>query len=103
RGLLGLAFHPDFEQNGRFFVDYTNRSGDTVIARYHADPSADVADDTSAQILLEIDQPFPNHNGGQLAFGPDGYLYVGMGDGGSANDPRENGQSDSTLLGKLLR
>jgi cysteine-rich repeat protein len=103
RGLLGLAFHPDFEQNGRFFVNYTNRSGATVIARYHANPSADVADADSGQILLTIEQPFANHNGGHLAFGPDGYLYVGMGDGGSANDPREAGQSDTTLLGKMLR
>lgn len=103
RGLLGLAFHPNFEQNGRFFVNYTNRAGDTVVARYHAEPTADVADENSAQVLLEVDQPFANHNGGHIAFGRDGYLYVGMGDGGSANDPREAGQDDNTLLGKLLR
>jgi cysteine-rich repeat protein len=103
RGLLGLAFHPDFERNGRFFVNYTDRAGDTVIARYQAVPSADVANATSAQIVLTQDQPFANHNGGSIVFGPDGYLYAGLGDGGSFNDPQENGQSDQTLLGKMLR
>ena len=104
RGLLGLAFHPRYSENGFFFVDYTNVSGDTVIARYRlgaGDPN--VADPGSGVTLLTIPQPFANHNGGQLAFGPDGYLYVGMGDGGSANDPFCNGQRDETLLGKILR
>lgn len=103
RGLLGLAFHPDFETNGRFFVDYTNRAGNTVIARYQvgADPDR-VAPDTE-RILLTIDQPFPNHNGGEVEFGPDGYLYIGMGDGGSGGDPFDNAQNDDALLGKLLR
>jgi len=103
RGLLGIAFHPDFERNGRFFVDYTNVDGDTVIARYRLAGDADHADRDSEQILLTIAQPFPNHNGGQLAFGPDGALYVGMGDGGSGGDPFDNAQNDDTLLGKLLR
>jgi hypothetical protein len=104
RGLLGLAFHPRYSENGFFFVDYTNVGGDTVIARYRVSASnPNVADLTSGVILLTIDQPFANHNGGQLAFGPDGYLYIGMGDGGSANDPMCNGQRDETLLGKILR
>ena len=103
QGLLSVAFHPDYANNGFFFVDYTNVNGNTVIARYHVSANPDVADPTSAKILLTIDQPYPNHNGGQLVFGPDGYLYVGMGDGGSANDPHNNGQSLDTLLGKILR
>jgi glucose/arabinose dehydrogenase len=104
RGLLGLAFHPRYAENGFFFVDYTNLGGDTVIARYRVSPSnPNVADLASGVILLTIEQPFANHNGGQLAFGPDGYLYIGMGDGGSANDPMCNGQRDETLLGKILR
>jgi len=104
RGLLGLAFHPRYSENGLFFVDYTDTAGDTVIARYRVsggDPNA--ADPSTGVTLLTISQPFANHNGGQLAFGPDGYLYVGMGDGGSANDPMCNGQRDESLLGKILR
>ena len=103
RGLLSVAFQPDYATNGFLFVDYTNKEGNTVIARYHVADNPDQADPNSAKILLTIDQPYPNHNGGQLAFGPDGYLYVGMGDGGSANDPHNNGQSLNTLLGKILR
>jgi len=103
QGLLGLAFHPDFESNNRFFVNYTNANGDTVVARYEIGGNPDEADLSSEKILLTISQPFGNHNGGQVAFGPDGFLYVGMGDGGSAGDPQENGQRDDTLLGKLLR
>jgi glucose/arabinose dehydrogenase len=102
RGLLGLAFDPDFEDNGRFFVNYTNNSGDTVIAAYRT-TSPHRADRSSARIVLTFDQPFPNHNGGGLAFGPDGYLYIGSGDGGSAGDPLGNGQALDTLLGKMLR
>lgn len=104
RGLLGLAFHPRYSENGLFFVDYTDTAGDTVIARYRVsggDPNA--ADPSTGVTLLTIAQPFANHNGGQLAFGPDGYLYVGMGDGGSGNDPMCNGQRDESLLGKILR
>jgi glucose/arabinose dehydrogenase len=104
RGLLGLAFHPDYENNGLFFVNYTDLNGDTVIARYSVsadDPN--LADPDSAITLLTHEQPFPNHNGGQMAFGPDGYLYIGLGDGGSGGDPQNNGQSLSNLLGKILR
>ena len=103
QGLLGLAFHPDFESNGRFFVNYTDRGGDTVIAEYRAAPGSDRADPDSARVLLRINQPYSNHNGGDVVFGPDGYLYSGMGDGGSAGDPHGNGQRLDTLLGKMLR
>ncbi|MBX3026143.1 PQQ-dependent sugar dehydrogenase [bacterium] len=103
RGLLSLAFHPDYERNHRFFVDYTNRAGQTVIARFTAGADPDRADPASERILLTIDQPFANHNGGLVAFAPDGTLFVGMGDGGGQDDPNGNGQSDATLLGKLLR
>ena len=104
RGLLGLAFHPEFEENGRFFVNYTDTAGDTVIAEYQATPSDTLqADASSARVLLRVDQPYSNHNGGHLEFGPDGYLYIALGDGGSAGDPHENGQDLSTLLGKILR
>jgi len=103
RGLLGLAFHPDYENNGRFFVNYTNNVGNTVIARYQVSLDPDVADESSAEILLTIPQPASNHNGGQVAFGPDGYLYVGMGDGGGGGDPWETAQDDMALLGKMLR
>ena len=103
RGLLGLAFHPDYVTNGLFYLDYTNTAGDTVIARYHVSADANVADPSSAQILLTIAQPFANHNGGQLAFGPDGFLYIGMGDGGSGGDPGNRAQNLGELLGKILR
>ena len=103
-GLLGLAFHPDYDSNGRFFVNYINLSGDTAIARYEVsagDP--DVADAGSGEVLFTVGQLANNHNGGQVAFGSDGYLYVGMGDGGFADDPAEAGQDPTTLLGKMLR
>lgn len=105
QGLLGLAFHPDFERNGIFFVDYTNNSGrgNTSISRFTSGPNADDADESSEVVLFTVDQPYENHNGGQLAFGVDGYLYIAMGDGGFANDPLESGQSYETLLGKILR
>jgi len=103
RGLLGLAFHPNYETNGRFFVDYTNNSGNTVIARYEVSLDPDVADASSETILLTVPQPASNHNGGQIAFGPDGFLYVGMGDGGGGGDPWETAQDDMALLGKMLR
>jgi len=105
RGLLGLAFHPNYATNGYFYVNYT-RSGDgaTVIARYSVSTTnPDVADASSALVLLTISQPFTNHNGGSLAFGPDGFLYIGMGDGGSGNDPNNYGQNINSLLGKMLR
>jgi glucose/arabinose dehydrogenase len=104
RGLLGLAFAPTFATDGRFFVDYTDRDGNTVVSEFRAaDPGADRADPGSERVLLRIRQPFPNHNGGALATGPDGLLWIAAGDGGSAGDPLGNGQSLDTLLGKLLR
>ncbi|MEM2144252.1 MAG: PQQ-dependent sugar dehydrogenase, partial [Candidatus Jordarchaeaceae archaeon] len=105
RGLLGLAFHPNFKTNGYFYVDYTAKDdGRTVIARYTINQTnPDQANKSSEQIILEVLQPFANHNGGQLAFGPDGYLYIALGDGGSAGDPLGNAQNVSTLLGKILR
>src|SRR5438034_1281740 len=103
QGLLGLAFHPHFVANGFLYVDYTNTAGDTVIARYQVSADPNVADPSSAQILLTIPQPFSNHNGGQLAFGPDGFLYVGMGDGGGGGDPGNRAQNLGELLGKILR
>jgi glucose/arabinose dehydrogenase len=103
QGLLGLAFHPEFASNGRFFVNYTDTSGDTVVAEYRAPGGSDRAHPGSARVLLRIDQPYSNHNGGALVFGPDGFLYIGMGDGGSGGDPHGNGQRLNTLLGKLLR
>ena len=100
---MGLAFHPDYAMNGFFFVNYTNTSGDTVIARYQVSANPNIANSASEMILMTIDQPFSNHNGGQIVFGPDGYLYIGMGDGGSGGDPECNGQDLSTLLGAMLR
>lgn len=103
KGLLGLAFHPDYKTNGHFFINYTNQDS-TVIARYRVDPAdPNRALPDSASILLTFAQPFDNHNGGRLAFGPDGYLYIASGDGGSAGDPQNNAQNRSNLLGKILR
>ena len=103
QGLLGLAFHPNYAGNGYFYVDYTNTAGDTVIARYRVSDDPNRADRESESVLLQIEQPYRNHNGGQVVFGPDGYLYVGLGDGGSGGDPLGNGQNPATLLGSLLR
>jgi glucose/arabinose dehydrogenase len=102
KGLLGFAFAPDFARTGVFFLDYT-RGGPlrTEIASFTS--TGTVADKASEVVILEIAQPFDNHNGGQLAFGPDGYLYIGMGDGGSGGDPMRNGQNKNVLLAKLLR
>ncbi len=103
RGLLGLAFHPEFEKNGYFYVNYTELQGNTVIARFQAKPGAFQASPATEKRLLYIPQPYPNHNGGGMAFGPDGYLYLALGDGGSAGDPQNNAQNPRSLLGKLLR
>jgi glucose/arabinose dehydrogenase len=103
QGLLSVAFHPNFPENGYFYVNYTDLQGDTVIARYTVSDNPDVADPNSAKILLTIGQPYRNHNGGHILFGPDGYLYAGMGDGGSANDPENRAQNLESLLGKILR
>ena len=104
RGLLGLAFSPHYRDDGSFYIDYTNTAGDTVVARYHVSASdPNVADRASAQVILTVAQPYPNHNGGELQFGPDGYLYIAMGDGGSGGDPENRAQTLSTLLGKILR
>jgi len=103
QGLLGLAFHPNYQENGTFFLNYTDLNGATTIARYRVSSDPNVADPASEQILLTIPQPYENHNGGMIAFGPDGYLYVGMGDGGSQGDPEGNGQNTGTLLGSILR
>ena len=103
QGLLGLAFHPEYTENGRFFLNYTDRDGNTVLARYQRTAASVSADPSSELIVLRVDQPFPNHNGGGLAFGPDGYLYAGLGDGGSAGDPFDNGQNPASLLGAILR
>lgn len=103
QGLLGLAFHPGYAQNGRLFVNYTDLQGDTVVAEYRRASGDELLADQTGRVLLTIDQPFINHNGGALGFGPDGYLYVATGDGGSAGDPLGNGQALDTLLGKLLR
>ena len=104
RGLLGLALHPAFPEDPRFFVDYTDVNGDTVIAEYRLDDGdAEAADAGSERILLQIDQPFGNHNGGAVVFGPDGMLYIATGDGGSGGDPQGNGQRLDTLLAKILR
>ncbi|MBI5952038.1 MAG: PQQ-dependent sugar dehydrogenase [Chloroflexi bacterium] len=100
-GLLGLAFHPDYETNGYFYVNYTGADKHTRISRFEA--SGNSAGKNSETYLLIIEQPYKNHNGGALAFGPDGHLYAGLGDGGSAGDPHKNGQNTSSLLGKILR
>ena len=103
QGLLGLAFHPDYKNNGRFFVYYTATNGDNTLASYKVSSDADVADPATGTVMFAEADPAPNHNGGMIAFGPDNYLYVGLGDGGSGGDPWGNGQNRNALLGKLLR
>jgi len=103
RGLLGLCFHPDYTDNGYFFVNYTNNNGNTTISRFTRSLSNhDIADPTSEKIILVVNQPFNNHNGGDLNFGPDGFLYIGMGDGGSGGAPGNRSQNPKELLGKIL-
>jgi glucose/arabinose dehydrogenase len=103
QGLLGLAFRPDYKSSGFFYVYYTDRRGNTVVSRFSSQPGQDQADAGSEHVLLQVDQPAANHNGGQLAFGPDGYLYIGLGDGGGAGDTYGNGQNQGSLLAKILR
>jgi glucose/arabinose dehydrogenase len=104
RGLLSVAFPPDYLSKGHFYVNYTDGSGTTVVARYHITDDPNLADPASEEVVLTVSQPYANHNGGQLAFGPrDGYLYIGMGDGGSAGDPENRAQNPGSLLGKMLR
>jgi len=107
RGLLGLDFDPGYATNGYFYVNYTksgSNSGDTIIERYQVSSgNSNIADPNSGQIIMRIEQPFSNHNGGNILFGPDAFLYIGMGDGGSGGDPQNNAQTKSSLLGKLLR
>ena len=103
QGLLGLAFAPNFAESGLFYVNYTDLNGDTVVSRFHVADDDSVAEPESETVILTQDQPFPNHNGGMLAFGPDNYLYIGFGDGGGQGDPDGNGQSLDTWLGKILR
>lgn len=105
RGLLGVAFHPNYQTNGYFYVNYTNNSGDTVIEKFEvSDLDPNVANTLTSTKLLTIEQPYSNHNGGQLLFGPnDGFLYIGMGDGGDGGDPQERAQAPDELLGKMLR
>ena len=104
QGLLGLAFHPNYAENGYFYVNYTKNNGDTRVSRFSVMPGdPNQADPASEMMLFEVDQPFSNHNGGCVKFGPDGYLYLGLGDGGSGGDPQGNGQNRLKMLGKMLR
>src|SRR5688572_3039349 len=103
RGLLSLAFHPRYAENGRLFVNYTDRSGDTRVERFRVSRDPNVVDPATRRLVLHVEQPYSNHNGGHILFGEDGMLYVGMGDGGSGGDPHGHGQDRSTLLGDLLR
>lgn len=105
-GFLSIAFHPKFAENGRFFVNYTTRPVKkitTIISEFKADPKANTVDPQTEKVILKIDQPYSNHNGGQIKFGPDGMLYIGMGDGGSGGDPQNRAQNMQDLLGKILR
>jgi glucose/arabinose dehydrogenase len=103
QGLLGMAFHPDYASNGRFYVSYTNSSGDSRVVEYQVSSDPNTADAGSARTIIQVDQPYSNHNGGMIMFDPDGYMLFGLGDGGSGGDPDDNGQNPSTLLGSLLR
>ena len=100
RGLLGMAFHPDYQDNGYFFLNYIDKTENTIISKFKYDSLNKIFDET---ILIKLKQPYSNHNGGQLEFGPDGYLYIALGDGGSSGDPENNAQNLNTFLGKILR
>src|SRR5206468_732511 len=104
-GLLGIAFHPEFSKNGLFYVNYTTRKPRlrTIVSEFHVDPVSEHCDVSTERVIISIDQPFANHNGGQIQFGPDGFLYIGMGDGGAHDDPYGNAQNPNSLLGKMLR
>ena len=103
QGLLGLAFDPDYATSGRFIVHFTDLAGNTTLSRFQVSANPDVADPASELVILAATQPFGNHNGGQVAFGPDGFLYLGLGDGGGGGDPGNRGQDLSDLLGSILR
>ena len=104
QGLLGLVFHPQYSATGRFYVNYSEQgTGKTIVSEFTVSSDPNLADTNSEQVLLQVNQPFSNHNGGMLAFGPDGLLYIGMGDGGSGGDPQNHGQDRTTLLGAMLR
>ncbi len=103
QGLLGLAFHPDFAKNGKLYINYTSKDDATHVVEYRVATSGDEVDTSTRRELTRIEQPYSNHNGGHLEFGPDGKLYTGMGDGGAANDPQRNGQNAKALLAKILR
>ena len=103
QGLLGLAFHPEFIDNGTFFINYTDLDGNTVVSRFQTSSNPNQADGSSEERVLAFSQPYPNHNGGQISFGPEGYLWIASGDGGSGGDPQGNAQNLGSLLGKLLR
>jgi glucose/arabinose dehydrogenase len=103
QGLLGLAFHPNFKSNGKFYVNFTNTAGDTAINEYRLSPPSSNHVTLAGRRVMTIGQPYANHNGGDIAFGPDGYLYIATGDGGSAGDPGNRAQSLTSLLGKILR
>ncbi len=103
RGLLDIAFHPNYADNGLIFINYTETSGDSVVARYEVSADPDLADPDSAAVFLTVAQPFANHNGGQIQFGLDGFLYIALGDGGSGGDPDNRAQNSGDLLGKILR
>jgi glucose/arabinose dehydrogenase len=103
QGLLGLAFHPNYVENGQFFVNYTDARGNTVVARFNVSPNPNLADLNSLRVVIRYNQPYANHNGGGIVFGTDGYLYIATGDGGSSGDPEGNAQKLDSYLGKLLR
>ncbi|PYO26129.1 MAG: glucose dehydrogenase, partial [Gemmatimonadetes bacterium] len=103
QGLFSVAFHPNYAGNGYFYVDYTDVNGDTRVERYTVSADSNVADSTSHKLILFVKQPYANHNGGLVMFGPDGMLYIGMGDGGSGGDPQNRAQNPDSVLGKLLR